>query len=83
VRRAATIVPTAILLLVGLDASSMLLWSQVALCLVLPVALLPLLCLLRRRGDPAPERRFFAVCVAATALCVALDGALLVQTIRV
>jgi manganese transport protein len=83
VRRAVTALPAAALLLAGADGTSMLLWSQTALCLVLPVALVPLLVLLHRT-ERAKERRgrggFFVMCAAACAVCVVLDVALLWQS---
>lgn len=83
-RRAVAVFPTAALLLAKVDATLLLLWSQTALCLLLPVALVPLLAILYRtevaRGR-VDGRRFFAVCAGATALCIALDVVLLVQSI--
>jgi len=83
-RRAVAVFPAAALLLVKVDATMLLLWSQTALCLILPIALVPLLAILYRtevaRGRLA-SRRFFAICTAATALCIILDAVLLVQTI--
>jgi manganese transport protein len=75
VRRAVTILPAAALLAAGVNATNLLLWSQTALCLVLPVALIPLLALMR------PQRsRLFVGAAIATAICIVLDAALLVVT---
>jgi manganese transport protein len=84
VRRAVTVLPAAGLLLVGTDGTAMLLWSQMALCLVLPVALAPLLVLLRESERDAGGRRrhgFFALCTATCAVCGVLDIALLWQSL--
>jgi manganese transport protein len=83
-RRAVAVLPAAALLLFKVDATMLLLWSQTALCVILPVALVPLLAILHRT-EVAPgrnnSRRFFVMCAAATALCVILDAILLVQSI--
>jgi manganese transport protein len=75
-RRAVTILPAALVLGGGIDATQLLLWSQVSLCLILPVALIPILLLLR--GD---HRVFFRLAVAAVAVCVALDLVFLVTSV--
>jgi manganese transport protein len=75
-RRAIAIGPAAVLLLLGANATALLLWSQVALCLVLPVAVVPVVVLLYR----IERRYFFAAAVAASAICVALDVTLLWQS---
>lgn len=82
IRRAVTVLPAAALLLNHFDPTSLLLWSQVALCLVLPAALLPLLGLVRTGEAARRPGGFFALCALATALCVVLDTALLVQTLH-
>lgn len=82
VRRGITIVPTALALACGFDATALLLWSQVALCFALPVALMPLVAMIHGTHRAPRGRRFFALCATATAICVALDVALLVQTIH-
>jgi manganese transport protein len=74
-RRAVTLLPAAFVLAAGIDATQLLLWSQVSLCLILPVALVPILLLLRS-ADGAQvrgERRFMRLAVAAVAVCVAVD----------
>jgi manganese transport protein len=75
-RRAIAIAPAAVLLLLGANATALLLWSQVALCLVLPAAVVPVVLLLYR----IERRRFFAAAVTASAVCVALDVTLLWQS---
>jgi manganese transport protein len=74
-RRTVTALPAAALLLLHVSPTALLLWSQCALCMILPVAVVPLLGLLRA-SVAAPsigERNFFRLCVAATALCIALN----------
>ena len=84
-RRIVTVLPAAALLLFGVDGASLLIWSQTALCFVLPVALVPLLALLHRVERPTiggggfPS--FFAASACAGALCAVLDVALLWQTL--
>jgi manganese transport protein len=77
-RRTATILPAAALLLVRVDPTSLLLWSQTALCLLLPIALIPLLGLLRGTQESA---RSFNLTAAAAGICIVLDVALLAQTL--
>jgi manganese transport protein len=78
-RRTATALPAAALLLANVSPTLLLLWSQCALCLILPAAVVPLLLLLRASvpNPSAGERAFFRLCVAATVLCVALNVTLL------
>ncbi len=83
-RRAVAVLPAAALLLYRVDATMLLLWSQTALCLILPVALVPLLAILHRTevaNGRINARRFFVLCTAATALCILLDATLLVQSL--
>ena len=84
-RRAIAIAPAAILLVIGANATALLLWSQVALCLVLPAAVVPVVILLygveRKRAVGLRRRGFFAAAVAAAALCVALDATMLWQSL--
>jgi manganese transport protein len=82
-RRAATILPAAFVLGAGIDATQLLLWSQVSLCLILPVALVPILLLLRgaQSARVPGERRFFGLAVAAVAVCVAVDLVFLVTSV--
>ena len=83
VRRGIAVLPAAGLLLWHVDPTALLLWSQTGLCLILPVALIPLLAILHRvetTSQRAGRHRFFTVCALATVLCVALDVTLLAQT---
>jgi manganese transport protein len=77
VRRSFAVVPAAVLLLLHVDATTLLLWSQTALCLVLPVALVPLALLLYR----VERKQLFSLMVAATGLCIAVDVVLLYQSL--
>lgn len=83
VRRAIAVGPAAALLLAGMDSTALLLWSQTALCLLLPIALVPLAILVRDLDRTADHRRtgLFPLTAAATALCILVDGLLLVQSI--
>jgi manganese transport protein len=77
VRRIATSAPAALALWGGADPTRLLLWSQVALALVLPAAVIPMLILLYEQEG----RRLSALlagAVAAGALCLGFDLALLV-----
>ena len=76
-RRALTILPAAGLLLMHVDVTTLLLWSQTALCAILPAALLPLIVLARK----PLSKRAHAACIAASAVCVVLDLALLGQAL--
>ena len=83
-RRTVTALPAAALLLLSVSPTSLLLWSQCALCMILPVAVVPLLSLLRTStAKPSTgERYFFRVCVAATALCIVLNVTLIYTSLR-
>lgn len=84
VRRAVAVFPAAGLLLWHVDPTMLLIWSQTGLCLILPIALIPLLAILHKTEAASPRsdrRRFFTMCAVATALCVALDVTLLAQTL--
>jgi manganese transport protein len=83
VRRAATILPAAFVLARGIDATLLLLWSQVCLCLILPAALVPILFLLRSASGAhvRGERRFLRLTVAAVAVCIAVDLIFLVTSV--
>jgi manganese transport protein len=83
VRRAITILPAAYLLARGIDATLLLLWSQVLLCLILPAALFPVLVLLRSAAGARErgERRFLNLTVAAVAVCVVVDLVFLVTSV--
>ncbi len=83
-RRLATLLPAPLLLLAGADINVLLIWSQVALALILPFTLVPLIACARDRslmGRFVLRGAFFAVAATAVAICIALDLALLVSPI--
>ena len=82
-RRAVTVVPAALVLGCGADATSLLLFSQVALCLTLPIVLIPLVLLLRscEGASTGRGRRFVHFTTAAAATCVAVDLVFLITSI--
>jgi manganese transport protein len=82
-RRTVTALPAAALLLLSVSPTALLLWSQCALCMILPVAVVPLLGLLRASiATPSfGERSFFRLCVAATVLCIALNVTLIYTSV--
>jgi manganese transport protein len=82
-RRAVTVLPAAAVLGFGFDATTLLLVSQVALCLALPVVLLPIVLLLRcaSRADARTGKGFLRLTFAASALCVAVDLVFLITSV--
>jgi manganese transport protein len=83
VRRAVTVLPAAAVLGCGIDATALLLFSQVALCLTLPAVLFPLVALLQS-AEGAPTRStggFVRLTIVAAALCVAVDLVFLVTSV--
>ena len=81
-RRLITLAPAVALILAGADATTLLIWSQVALALALPFVLVPLLAIARRADIvsslPVP-RSLLTIAVITVVLCVAFDVALLLQ----
>lgn len=84
VRRALTLAPSGILLTAGVSATSLLVWSQVALAIILPVVIVPLILELRRayrsRGLPLTGPIYLAA-ICALVPCLGFDAVLLVQPI--
>lgn len=83
VRRLVTMAPAMAVLLLGVDPTSALVWSQVVLSFGVPFALIPLIWLTRRRdvlGDQANHPVTTAVASAAALLIIALNVFLLVRT---
>ncbi|MGZ3504525.1 MAG: Nramp family divalent metal transporter [Vulcanimicrobiaceae bacterium] len=81
-RRALTLGPAVALIAAGADATTLLIWSQIALALVLPVVVIPLLVLCMRHDVMStfslpPLLRAAAILTAS--LCVVFDIALIVQ----
>jgi manganese transport protein len=85
-RRLATMVPAFVVVAVGIDATRALVLSQVALSLILPVPMIALLILTRRRdvmGSYANGRLTRAAATAAAAIVLALNLLLLLQAFGV
>jgi manganese transport protein len=83
VRRLVTMVPSFVVVLAGIDATHALVVSQVVLSLMLPVPVIALVVLSRRKsvmGAFVMGRAMTAVAVAATAVVLGLNGVLLAQT---
>jgi manganese transport protein len=82
VRRLATLAPALLVLLLGADPTTALVWSQVVLCFGIPFALVPLLWLTSRRdvmGTWVNRRTTTAVGAVIAALIIGLNLHLLVQ----
>jgi manganese transport protein len=83
VRRAATMAPALIVVALGVDSTQALVMSQVVLSMALPVPMIALLVLSRRRdvmGDFANRPFVQAGAIAATILVLGLNFVLLAQT---
>ncbi len=81
-RRLITLAPALLVLLLGADPTTALVWSQVVLCFGIPFALVPLLWLTSRRdvmGAWVNRRRTTAVGAVIAALIIGLNLHLLVQ----
>ena len=84
VRRLVTMAPAMAVLLLGIDPTSALVWSQVVLSFGVPFALVPLIWLTRRRdilGDQVNRPITTAVASAAAVLIIGLNVFLLVRTL--
>jgi manganese transport protein len=84
VRRVLTMAPAMAVLLIGVDPTRALVWSQVMLSFGVPFALIPLALLTRRRdvmGDAVNHPVTTAVTWAVAALIIALNVFLVVRTI--
>jgi manganese transport protein len=83
VRRLVTMIPAFVVVAAGFDATRSLVISQVVLSLVLPVPMIALLLLSRRRdvmGTMAAGRGMLALAVAATGATILLNACLLADT---
>lgn len=81
-RRALTLAPSGALLLSGVSATSLLVWSQVALALILPIVVVPLLLELRtalRARGFSLARPIYLCAILATVPCISFDVVLLLQ----
>ncbi|MDI6103698.1 Nramp family divalent metal transporter [Actinoplanes sp. NEAU-A12] len=84
VRRLVTMAPAMAVLLLGIDPTSALVWSQVVLSFGVPFALVPLIWLTRRRdvlGDQVNRPSTTAAASAAALLIIGLNVFLLVRTL--
>src|ERR1700739_2355611 len=82
VRRLVTMVPSFVVVALGIDATQALILSQVALSLILPVPMIALLILTRRRdvmGSYAHGRLMMAAATAAAAIVLTLNLLLVLQ----
>jgi len=85
-RRLLTMAPAMVVLLIGVDPTTALVWSQVVLSFGVPFALVPLIWLTRRRdivGEHVNRRLTTAAASTAAALIIALNVFLLVRTFGV
>ncbi|MEU4564439.1 Nramp family divalent metal transporter [Actinoplanes sp. NPDC023936] len=83
-RRLVTMAPAMVVLLIGVDPTRALVWSQVVLSFGVPFALIPLIWLTRRRdllGEHANRPITTAAASAVALLIIALNGFLLVRTL--
>ncbi|MFC7535130.1 Nramp family divalent metal transporter [Actinoplanes sp. GCM10030250] len=81
-RRLITMAPAMVVLLIGVDPTSALVWSQVVLSFGVPFALVPLIWLTRRRdvlGDQVNHPITTVVAAGVAALIIALNAFLLVR----
>ena len=86
IRRALTMLPAMAILVIGVDPTKALVWSQVVLSFGVPFALVPLIWLTRRRdimGDCRNHRATTVVASAVAALIIALNVFLVLRTIGV
>jgi manganese transport protein len=84
VRRLVTMLPSFVVVAAGIDATRALVLSQVALSLALPVPMLALLWLIGRRrvmGAFASPPWVVAIAATATAVVLALNALLVLQTL--
>jgi manganese transport protein len=84
VRRAVTMLPAFGVIALGYNATTSLIISQVVLSVILPVPMIALLVLSRRRsvmGDYRASNTTFAFAAAATIIVLGLNAILIVQTI--
>jgi manganese transport protein len=82
VRRLVTLAPALLVLLLGADPTTALVWSQVVLCFGIPFALVPLLWLTSRRdvmGGWVNRRRTTAAGAVVAALIIGLNAHLLLD----
>ena len=86
VRRVVTMLPTILVVAIGVDPTRMLIISQVVLSLALPLPMIALVMFTRRRdlmGDLMNSRFVTALAVLCTAIVLFLNLVLLTQTFGV
>ncbi|MGW0817241.1 Nramp family divalent metal transporter [Streptomyces viridiviolaceus] len=84
-RRCVTVLPALVVLAIGVDPTSALLFSQITLSLGIPFALIPLVALTRRTdvmGEAVNRRGTTVAAVAASGAVIALNVALLALAAR-
>jgi manganese transport protein len=85
-RRLITMAPAMAVLLIGMDPTAALVWSQVVLSFGVPFALVPLVWLTRRRdimGEHVNHRATTASAAVVAVLIIALNAFLLIRTFAV
>ena len=85
-RRLLTMAPAMVVLLIGADPTTALVWSQVVLSFGVPFALVPLIWLTRRRdimGDQANHPVTTGIAVLVAGLIIALNIFLIIRTFAV
>ena len=85
-RRLITMAPAMVILVLGVDPTAALVWSQVVLSFGVPFALVPLIWLTARRdvmGDQTNHRVTTGVAVLVAGLIIALNLYLIVRTFAV
>jgi manganese transport protein len=82
-RRAIAALPATVAMICAVDPIRLMLWSQVVLAVLLPAVVIPLLILSlsRRSGFVRCPRPLIGAALAAVAVCLAFDGALIFLTI--
>ncbi len=86
IRRAVTMLPSFAVVAMGYDATTSLVISQVVLSVILPVPMIALLLLSRRKtvmGDYTVSDRVFALALVATSVVLGLNAVLIAQTLGV
>ena len=83
IRRLVTMLPALAIILLGIDPMQALIWSQVALCFILPVPIVQMLTIARKKelmGSFSNSRLVQAAGAAIAAMVIAFNALLLVET---
>jgi len=86
IRRAVTMLPSFAVVAMGYNATTSLIMSQVVLSVILPVPMIALLLLSRRKpvmGEYATSRTAFILALAATFIVLSLNAILIAQTLGI